>query len=171
MSQWFNWVKPQISLGTSQKVGFGTLNKAKNQLGMLKRDHPLYEERYWFVRHPLDRFKSLYKYIQTMADLPRLVALRRRTPYELLEHIEHHWGEDTHWRSQTDHLGQFRADIVPLEDMALILPDTVRRKNVTHSESVELDSRTIDKVLELYEQDLQLWQTRKPITIKGNLPI
>lgn len=170
MSQWFNWIEPEISLGTSQKVGFGTLNKAKNSLGMLKRDHPLFEERYWFVRHPVDRFRSLYKYIQTQAELPRLVALRRRTPYELLEYIEHHWGEDTHWKSQTDHLGEFEAVILPLESMGMFLPDFVKRQNVTKSENIELDSRTIDKILELYDQDLQLWQTRRLTTIRENLP-
>lgn len=159
-SQWFNWPERQLSLGTSQKVGFGTLNRAKNKLGMLKRPYPDYDQRYWFTRHPVERFKSLYKYIQTKAYLPRLVALKKLSPEQLLEHIERNWGMDTHWRSQCDHLGDTKhVTLLPLEAMGGFLPESVKRRNVTKSQDVELHPETVTQILTLYEQDLDLWLT------------
>ena len=177
MSNWFNYMKQRVAIGTSQKVGFGTLNRSKNEHGALKRPYPMFDRRIWLVRDPFSRFKSLYCYIQEQATLERLVSLREMSPEELLQYIHKHWGEDAHWRSQCDHLGEYEAQLVPLERLGEILPDAPRRNVTGSTKKLELSLELEEDVYNLYADDFLLWvqshledeqwQTRKPITIKA----
>jgi len=162
LSNWFNVVdkRRQISIGTSQKCGFGSLNLGKYEYGMLKRPFPMFDERYWVVREPVARFRSFYKHIVRGRAFTRLNWLGEQllTTDECLSFIEEHLtsSPDPHWVPQSRILNSERAILIPLHHLGDIFPG--KREHITNSEDIPLSVENIAKIRQIYANDVVLYE-------------
>lgn len=158
-SNWFNIKSHEMSLGTSQKCGYGTLNNHKRELGAVRGPFPEYPDNaIWFVREPVARFKSFYKWLNSDIIPGNFLKYLRGLPIDhLQEYIEDHWNDDQHWAEQTFMRRGIPSRVVRFERMPEFLPIEVERQHVTNSHDVALTAVQVAWVERLYERDTELW--------------
>lgn len=181
MKAWHICPKWDLALGAGAKAGSTMLAKfvQANKVARL----PLADQRYgrecWsmigptmrrvaIVRHPVDRFASLYANIQQRPREPmnfykQLEGLSPWDCFDKLIQLSPDLTYDFHFQPQTLQLGPKIDLAVRLEDfsvwVAQALPSTVvqpTRENT--STPVEIDDRTAARVKNRYRDDLRLWE-------------
>lgn len=125
---------------------------------------PLYEA-FFVVRHPLDRFESLWR--SKCRDGHGTIGghpVRGLTPEELFAYIQEHPEDDPHWRRQTSLLGNVEGPqpiLLPVDHFAEhFLSKTgieMWQQNPTHGEC-PMTLELMTDVMEHYEADLFLYE-------------
>jgi len=107
---------------------------------------------YLAVRHPVDRFKSLWRNKCRDRDgSPWQVY--GMTPDELMDYIEIQ--EDHHWRMQVKNLTD-HTEPMPMPDLLEMIGATAR---INKSGRLEKDPDVpVDRVLDYYADDLRIWE-------------
>ena len=167
-------------VGVCPKCGSGSIRAAIDAEGLeyWHRADPMeVSRRVFVVRHPLDRFESLWRNKCRDGGLVRVgkkIApgtfhqLDGLTPRELFEYSlknpNHHWTPQIVLHGQ---VAQRECRIVRIEDMNTFwhkLPDSTHpfpQHNRTHGK-VEYDMELMDEVLNYYEDDYILWAQADP---------
>ena len=190
------WVKPwQILIGTSPKAGTRTLYEAfqRNFPQACVKDEDTLEIRFanttivdvllpgeasliaipkiWIVRHPWDRFKSLWRQKcrdKGRTDLRFDDTMHKMDPHELFTFIKRPCNDNWHWTRQSDIIGMVNRPIV--------LPAITMLRTESFSEwwkygDLPIINATEDKgefdegfeplreaVETYYQDDLEMWQ-------------
>lgn len=117
---------------------------------------------YFIVRHPLDRFESLWR--SKCRDHHGSIGghpVRDLTPEQLFDYIKTHG--DPHWRSQTPYAATLDKEptLVPIEHFAESLKATTGiemwHQNPTNG-VCEMSLELMDEVMDHYEQDVLLYE-------------
>ena len=120
---------------------------------------------FFIVRHPVDRFRSLWvnKCLRAQGKADADVELAGLTPDELLQLIRHDPEGDPHWRSQLSLLGnpEMAIELVPIEHLSGALPLSVWRMNDSNSAHFKLDDRLVAQVKNHYAGDCNLYQSAR----------
>lgn len=153
--------RPAYSIGCAPKCGTKSLHAIPCNMGNYTT--PAFQRRFFIVRHPLDRFLSLYanKFLGDKGWWARhdQSLLGVRTPEQLYARIEADFRRgdqiDNHWYPQALILGDTEAQIVALEAAEELIPD-FPHKNKSNSSEIVISGDLEQKVLELYKQDLDL---------------
>lgn len=119
---WFVVPDWNITIAAAPKVGSSALKQffhmnEMDDVRMVNRyDVNPNADIYFVVRHPHDRFASLWK--SKCRDKANILDKRVHdmTPDELMAHIEA-GNKDVHWTPQTTLLGDFNATLIPLEQL------------------------------------------------------
>lgn len=111
-----------------------------------------------FIRHPVDRFKSLLKALRRGDPIKVPYQLREYTPLQVLKHILLRLDENMHWIPQC--YGLSGADhIVPLEEMGEHC-EWVKRKEHESADDIEISHELWCAVLNLYQLDDNIYQIK-----------
>ena len=121
----------------------------------------------FIVRHPVDRFASLYANIQQRKREPanfykQLEGLSPWDCFDKLLTLSPDLNYDFHFQPQHFAVGALKPEFVRLEDfdrwVARELPNVIQPKRTNESRPVEIDERTAARVANRYRQDLALWE-------------
>lgn len=124
-------------------------------------------ERVAIVRHPVDRFASLYANVQQRkrSDQNFYKQLEGKSPWDFFDRLLELSNDllyDFHFQPQALCLGPHVDTAIRLESFAewvnSCMPDVRRPKQVNESKPVEIDDKTAARVLNRYRDDLALWE-------------
>jgi len=181
MKAWQICPKWQMAFGAAAKCGSTMLAKfvENNRARRLNVPDARYGRECWsliprdyraimIVRHPVERFASLYANIQQRKREPMnfYKQLEGLSPWECLDtliQLSPALDYDFHFQPQTSIVPARRTEFVRLEDfegwVRRTLPHAFAPRSENRSESpVEIDSRTADRVLNRYRADFEMWQ-------------
>lgn len=108
---------------------------------------------YLAVRHPVDRFGSLWRDIQR-PNVKRLDGLQYWTAQQLIALIEKHPLANPHWAPQHLH---WVTGVTPVPYMHFLEHVGLPHKWVHRGAPVEAEF-PVDRILALYGRDLELWE-------------
>jgi hypothetical protein len=161
-----NWLTDRsrrYAFGVPFKNGYTSVKKVLNgPQGAIRIPHNRmknFSNRVFIVRHPLDRFLSLWR--NKARDHGKGVAVEGFTMQQLFDRIKT-GTPDEHWIRQVDLLGKFRkgTELVRLENLAAWWWDNMQAEfphlNKTDNyDEIAPDLR--DQVLEHYAEDVKLY--------------
>jgi len=157
------WYVPEdnIMIGSSPKVATKTLQNVLRANGVRTLDASEYDcPRYFVVRPPVARFKSLWKSKCRDEDHsgqpPLKMVIAGFSPEDLMDYIESEVVWDQHWARQSEILGDAEVTLIPLNRLS----EFDERFTVYNSTSgdVELSNDIIMRVIEYYKDDLMLYE-------------
>lgn len=165
MSATYYWLEDKV-LAVCPKAGSTSIRKLELKEIMPSEVYSRQVDCLWFIRHPVARLHSCYRYIKTepRSDTPtgtgwkRLRQLRLNS-YEDFVDLVLSGQTNRHWDQQ-----------IPMVTNPVFLPTEVHRFEDIHryinipwlnrSESTEIDeSYRLDEIEKLFEEDLRLWQS------------
>jgi hypothetical protein len=181
MRAWHICPKWQMAIGAAAKCGSTALAKAieansAHRLPVLDARHgrecwsvvPPSYRKVFIIRHPVDRFASLYANIQQRkrSDQNLYKQLEGLSPWDCFDRILENWNDltyDFHFQPQSLCMGPpGGVELVRLENFekwwAVNLPDARPPRKMNESSAVELDDRTADRVINRYREDLEFWR-------------
>lgn len=161
-----NWLTDrsrQVAIGVPFKNGYTSILKVLNAKSAPIRIQPNHMKNFrrkvFIVRHPLDRFLSLWR--NKCRDRGAGVAVEGFTMQQLFDRILT-GPVDDHWRKQVEWLGKYRkeAELVRLEDLPAwwyenMLAEFPHENQTAPYDNISDDLR--DKVLDYYAEDLDLY--------------
>lgn len=161
---WYTDRSREIAFGVPFKNGYNSVKKVLNGPQAAIRIAPNHMKNFrrkvFVVRHPLDRFLSLWR--NKCRDRGSGVAVEGFTMRQLFERIVT-GPEDEHWTRQVDMLGKYRkeAELIRLEalpewwwqNMQAELPHENRTAPYD-----EIDDDLRDMVLDYYAEDVALYE-------------
>lgn len=171
------WLDPErnIALGTSAKAGSTSLRKAvtgSNALGCAADSERIYFDaipagyrKIGFIRHPVDRFYSLYRNIQERKRSPRnfYAQFEGKTPWDTFDGIvqagldyDIHF-HPQHWIGLNEVDQLIRLDDVP-EWWYNEFGEEFPHRNASAKTSGREDERVAARVRRRYQTDLELWE-------------
>lgn len=163
MNSWLTDRSRKIAFGVPFKNGYTSFLRVLNAQSAPIRIQPNHLKNFprkvFIVRHPLDRFLSLWR--NKCRDHGKGVAVEGFTMEQLWQRIEE-GPEDDHWRRQVDLLGKYRkeAELVKLES----LPDWYYENmqcEFPHENRTEpydnISDELRDKILTRYAEDVELY--------------
>jgi hypothetical protein len=121
----------------------------------------------FIVRHPVDRFASLYANIQQRKREPanfykQLEGLDPWSCFDQLLELSPDLDYDFHFQPQHYAVGVLEPEYVRLEDferwVARELPAAIKPERLNESRPVDIDEDTAARVAHRYQQDLTLWE-------------
>jgi len=114
--------------------------------------------RVFVVRHPVERFKSLWRNKCRDGEQANL-GIAGMTPEQLFEHIQTA-RDNYHWTPQVDLLGGVEAEVVRLEGIndwwAENMGGEFPRLHSTEGD-VDISPELLEKIRTRYQADLRLW--------------
>lgn len=162
---WFVVPEWDIVIAVSPKCGsssfkqFFYMHEMENVQMIRRYEVNPNSEIYFVVRHPLDRFISLWK--SKCRDRARIMdtSVYGMTQQELMDHILA-GRRDVHWTPQTTLLGDVKATLIPLENLNQWWSDSgygaLCRFNSTDGE-VMLSDELKNRILTFYADDVMLY--------------
>lgn len=167
--KWFATTEWPLAFGAAPKAGSSSIRRAVVQEGKdyYKVDPRKYARRLFLVRHPVDRFKSLWK--NKCRDGGKIMLVKRLaqhpitglSPSELFEYIQEH--KNYHWASQSCLLDNIEAELVRLENMGEWWDawphSTLRYPHTNRTEGdVEVDDTLLLRLEDYYAEDMKLYE-------------
>jgi len=132
---------------------------------------------YAVVRHPLDKFCSLWRSMCRDKIGPQEFGIHDMTPTELMDHIEG-GAKDIHWTPQIDLHGKLEPTLIPLAMLGFWWKQSglgsLGKHNMTDGD-IEMDEKLRDRVLTFYADDVILhnqaeldfcWDTCRKLNIQ-----
>jgi hypothetical protein len=179
---WFYFRDYGFTLMTPTKCGSATMrqfiwmNELEDRIDVLKQhqvDSTKCGRAYVVVRHPIERFKSLWRSKCVRRDNLKDKRVYGFTPEELMSHIED-GAKDVHWTKQVDTIGKLDVTLIPLAMLGFWWKQSglgqLQRFNTTEGE-VEIDQSLKKRILTWYAEDVILhnkaecdfcWDTLNP---------
>lgn len=162
---WLYLPDKKINLGVAPKCGSSSIYKAvgKNYY------HPVHFNNVrsiWVVRHPVDRFVSLYENKCVRGGRINRAGedkgnLKGWSFEKLLRHVESGKEWNHHWAPQKEMEDKKATEFVPLEELDLLLEELglpLLHQNVTKNEPYQPSKGQIARIERLYEDDLRLYE-------------
>ena len=120
---WLKFHNWDFTIGVPHKNGSTTIkqfiwmNELEDEVTQLK-NHQVNGNVYFVVRHPFDRFYSLWKHkCQGEYTLHRNPEIDGMAPEQLMTHIER-GVKNVHWTPQSLLLGNLDPELIPLEELS-----------------------------------------------------
>lgn len=162
-----NWLTDRsrrYAIGVPFKNGYNSVLKVLNGPQAPIRIQPNHMKNFprkvFIVRHPLDRFLSLWR--NKCRDYGGGVAVEGFTMEQLFERIQN-GTEDGHWQRQVDWLGKWRkeAELIRLESVPAWWYENMQAEFPHENRSAPYDKisdELRDKVLAHYAEDVLLYE-------------
>lgn len=151
-------MKPTYSVIYSPTGNVAVLNIPKcgsqlvSSLEICRTDNPQ-SKRLAFIRHPVDRIKSAYKFIRGIGRL----QVKSKSYEDFIDYtFEHH---DQHWQPQSDFIDDSIHEFYKLSDIGTILEEHIGYPLdvVNKSRDFETSDYRLGDILEKYAEDVRLF--------------
>ena len=162
---WFYNRPRNFSFAAAAKCGTASIKQfiwmnEQEETFVAIQDHQVGGPTYFVVRHPLDRFCSLWRgKCRDKGRSRHRDTIKEMSPTELMDYVETGI-KDVHWTPQVDLLNEHEADLIPLEMLGFWWKQSglgsLGNFNTTDGD-VEISDELKERILTYYAEDLELY--------------
>ena len=161
---WWNIPGWGVSIGTSPKAALSSIRDTLLPLGIERAEYPGIIPAIWIVRHPIDRFMSLFHdKVARRGPLKdgHKAIIDGMSPKQLFQYITRPNNDNHHWTPQAKLAGDNYTHLLPIEYLAAWWKSQghvkLLARNVSGLET-EISQELEQDILDHYSDDVLLYQ-------------